>query len=212
MVPLKHILQNGDTVRILTSRTQKPNPGWLDIVKSPRTLARIKHALKMETYRDSEVGKEIIRHKVNALGRELTDPVINTLISAFRCEHVLDLYQKVGEGKIDPLRIKKVLTQPEPVRMNPRTEEPGFPERISEVLTGKEDFVIIDPSIRSIHYQFARCCNPLPDHPIFAFVSVAQGIKIHRTNCKNAFQLVTKYPYRILEARWKDMVDKEQKH
>jgi guanosine-3',5'-bis(diphosphate) 3'-pyrophosphohydrolase len=211
MVPLKHILQNGDTVKILTSRTQKPNPGWLDIVRSPRTIARIKHALKMETYRDSEVGKEIIKHKLNALGKELTDPVINLLIDAFGCEHVLDLYQKFGEGKIDPLKIKKVLNSPGPAPTVHRTIETGFPERISEVLTGREDFVIIDPSIRSIHYQFAKCCNPVPDHPIFAFVSVSQGIKIHNTKCHNAYQLVTRYPYRILEARWKEPLKKEEK-
>ncbi|MEI6455068.1 MAG: TGS domain-containing protein [bacterium] len=211
MVPLKYILRNGDSVKILTSRNQKPNPGWLDIVKSPRTIARIKHALKMETYRDSEVGKEIIKHKLNALGKDLTDPIINLLIDAFGCEHVLDLYQKFGEGKIDPLKIKKVLNSPEPVPEVHRTSENAFPERVSEVLTGREDFVIIDPSIRSIHYQFAKCCNPVPDHPIFAFVSVSQGIKIHHTTCHNAYQLVTRYPYRILEARWKEPMKREEK-
>jgi GTP pyrophosphokinase len=211
MVPLRHILQNGDTVRILTSKNQKPGPGWLEIVKSPRTLARIKHALKMETYRDSEVGKEIIKLKVSALGKELTDPVINSLIHAFGCDHVLDLYQKVGEGKIDPLRIRKVLALPEPVQINHKARATNFPERVSEVLTGREDYVIIDPAIRSLHYQFSRCCNPVPDNPIFAFVSVLQGIKIHRTECKNAVQLITKYPYRVLEARWKEPSVKVQK-
>jgi len=204
MVPLKHILQNGDTVRIMNSKNQKPNPGWLGILKSPRTIARVKHALKMEIYKDAEWGKEIIRNKLSQLGKELTDPVINKLISAFGCEHILDLYQKFGEGKIDPAKIKKVLVLPESVSTVPQQQEESFPARISEVLTGKEDFVIIDPAIRSIHYHFARCCSPVPGEKIFAFVSVSQGIKIHKTKCHNAYQLITRYPYRVLEARWKE--------
>jgi len=207
MVPLKHILQNGDTVRIMTSKNQKPNPGWLEIVKSPRTLARIKHALKIETYKEAEWGKEIIKNKLNQLGKEITDQVINKLINAFECEHILDLYQKFGEGKIDPAKIKKVLTLPESISSVPHPLIDSFTDRISEVLTGKEDFVIIDPGIRSIHYHFARCCNPIPGEKIFAFVSVSQGIKIHKTKCHNAYQLITRYPYRVLEARWKENVE-----
>ncbi|MDD4555655.1 MAG: bifunctional (p)ppGpp synthetase/guanosine-3',5'-bis(diphosphate) 3'-pyrophosphohydrolase, partial [Bacteroidales bacterium] len=83
------------------------------------------------------------------------------------------------------------------------TPEPSFAESVSEIRAGKEDFVIIDPAIKSLHYQFARCCDPVPGTNIFAFVSITQGIKIHRTSCPNAHQLITKYPYRILEARWK---------
>ena len=82
-------------------------------------------------------------------------------------------------------------------------KEETFPERISGVMAGKEDFVIIDPKIKSLHYEFARCCTPGPGDAIFAFVSVSQGIKIHKTACPNARQMITNYPYRVLEARWK---------
>jgi len=210
MVPLKHILRNGDTVRIMTSKNQKPNPGWLEIVKSPRTAARVKHALKMEIYKDAEWGKEIIRNKLAQLGKELSDPVINKLIDAFGCEHILDLYQKFGEGKLDPAKIKKVLSLPETASQPSQPQEQNFPGRLSEVLTGKEDFVIIDPLIRSIHYHFSRCCNPVPGENIFAFVSVSQGIKIHKTKCHNAYRLITRYPYRVLEARWKENLEKSE--
>jgi GTP pyrophosphokinase len=205
MVPLKHVLNNGDTVKILTSKSQKPKHNWLEFVRSPRVVVRIKHALKMETYKEAEAGKEIVRNKVLQLGLEFNDLITNKLVASFSCENVLDLYQKFGEGKLDPLRIKKVLIEPEPEKEHPLPKkEESFGGRISDVLSGKQDFILIDKDINFIHYQFASCCNPIPGDKIFAFVSVSQGIRIHKTNCNNAKDLVTRYPYRILEARWKE--------
>ena len=206
MVPLKHILQNGDMVKILTSKAQKPNPGWLDIVKSPRNLARIKHALKMEAYKESEFGKEIIKNKVTQLGYEFADPLINKLAAYFGCESILELYQRFGEGKFDLSKIKKALLEPDPGAPPSPVKEETFPDRISGVMAGTTDFVIIDPKIKSLHYQYARCCSPAPGTAIFAFVSVSQGIKIHKTTCTNAHQMITRYPYRVLEARWKEIL------
>lgn len=202
IVPLKHALKNGDTVKILTSKNQKPNHDWLDYVKSLRVIARIKHALKMETYKESEWGKEIIKNKVSQMGIEFSDTVVNQLVNYFSCTNFLELYQRFGEGKLDPLKIKKALTEKAPDAA-PAKEE-SFPERVSEVLTGKQDYIIIDKHLNSVHYQFAGCCKPVPGDTIFAFVSVTKGIKIHKTNCSNARQLITRYPYRILEARWKE--------
>lgn len=205
MVQLKHILQNGDMVKILTSKTQKPNPGWLEIVKSPRNLARIKHALKMEAYKEADFGKEIIKNKVTQLGYEFADPLVNKLAAYFGCENIMELYQRFGEGKADLSKIKKALSEPDPGAAPVPVKEETFPERISGVMAGKEDFVIIDPKIKSLHYEYARCCAPKPGNAIFAFVSVSQGIKIHKTTCTNAHQLITRYPYRVLEARWKEI-------
>ena len=207
MVPLKHVLQNGDMVKILTSKSQKPNPGWLDIAKSPRNLARIKHALKMETYREADYGKEIIKNKVTQLGYEFTDPLVNKLAAYFGCETILELYQRFGEGRTDQSKIKKALLEPGPGIPAAPAREETFPERVSGMMAGKEDFVIIDPKIKSLHYQFARCCNPAPGEQIYAFVSVTQGIKIHKTTCSNAREMITRYPYRVLEARWKKVAD-----
>jgi GTP diphosphokinase / guanosine-3',5'-bis(diphosphate) 3'-diphosphatase len=204
MVPLKYVLKNGDTVKILTTKSQKPSHNWLEFVQSPRVQARIRHALKMETYKESDAGKEILRNKVTGLGFEFTDLVINKLVDYFGCENYLDLYHRFGEGKLDPLKIKKALTEPEP-QLQPGSlpKEESFPDRISDVISGKKDFIVIDKKIDSIHYVFARCCNPIPGDNIFAFVSVSQGIRIHKTNCPNAHELITRYPYRVLEARWK---------
>ncbi len=210
MVPLKHVLTNGDTVKILTSKNQKPSHNWLEFVKSPRVQTRIRHALKMETYKDSDAGKEILKNKVTQLGFEFTDVLVNRLVDFFGSENYLDLYQRFGEGKLDPIKIKKALTESES-KIQPvlPPKEETFTERISEVISGKKDFIIIDKKIDSIHYDFARCCNPIPGDNIFAFVSVTQGIRIHKTTCPNAHDLITRYPYRILEARWK-AVDSEK--
>ena len=204
IVPLKHALKNGDTVKILTSKNQKPNRDWLDFVKSPRVIARIKHALKMETYKEAEWGKEIIKNKVAQMDIDFTDAVVNKLVDYFACGNILELYQRFGEGKIDPLKVKKALTEKAP-EATPVKEE-SFPQRVSEVLSGKQDYIIIEKNLSSVHYQFAGCCNPVPGDNIFAFVSVTKGIKVHKTNCTNARQLITRYPYRILEARWKEQV------
>ncbi len=205
MVPLKHILQNGDMVKILTAKAQKPNPGWLEIVKSPRNLARVKHYLKMESYKEADFGKEIIKNKVIQLGFEFTDLLVNKLAAYFGCDNILELYQRFGEGKADQSKIKKALLEPDPGIPPVPLKEETFPERVSEMMAGKEDFVVIDPNIKSLHYQYARCCGPVPGNLIFAFVSVSQGIKIHKTTCTNAHQLITRYPYRVLEARWKEI-------
>lgn len=206
IVPLRYTLQNGDTVKILTAKSQKPNHDWLDIVRSPRTQARIKHALKMENYKASEAGKELIKNKVIQLGYEFNDAAINRLVAHFECEGFLELYQRFGEGKLDPLKIKKAFAIPEPQTpaASPAREE-DLPLHISEVIRGRQDFLIIDNKLDSVYYQFARCCNPIPGDKIFAFVGVSQGIRIHKTNCPNAHQLITRYPYRILEARWKEV-------
>ncbi len=203
MVPLKHILQNGDMVKIITSKSQKPNPGWLEIAKSPRNIARIKHSLKMEAYKDADAGKEIIKNKVTQLGFEFDDPLINKLAAYFGCDSIMELYQRFGEGKIDQSKIKKAFSEPDPVVPAAPVKEETFPDRVSGMMAGKEDFVIIDPKIKSLHYQFAKCCSPAPGDQIYAFVSVTQGIKIHKTTCSNAREMITRYPYRVLEARWK---------
>ncbi|MCX6278066.1 MAG: TGS domain-containing protein [Bacteroidetes bacterium] len=206
MVPLKHTLRNGDTVKIITSKNQKPNPGWLDIAKSPRVISRIKHALKMESYKESEWGKEMLRNKVIQLGFEFTDPAIKKLADYFGCgDNILELYQLFGEGKGDLLKVKKALTEEQEALPASLPRGETFSESLPGVMSGRDGFVIIDPKIKSLHYEFARCCKPLAGEAIFAFVSVTQGIKIHKTSCSNARQMVTRYPYRVLEARWKEI-------
>lgn len=146
MVPLKHTLANGDTVKLLTLKNRKPHKDQLEILKKTWNLTRLKKALKIETARETISG-------------------IHAVFSP---------------------------------------KDSHFPESISNIKAGKEDFVIIDPTVKSLHYQFARCCDPTPGNSIFAFVSITQGIKIHRTSCANTHQLIKKYPYRVLEARWKE--------
>jgi GTP pyrophosphokinase len=210
IVPLRHTLRNGDTVKILTSKTQKPNAGWLEFVRSPRNIARVKHALKMDQYKDADLGKEIIKNKVSQLELEFTDIIIQRLVDAFECENYLELYQKFGEGRLDPLKIKKaLLEQKEQAPVTAPVQEEQFPETYSKVLSGDKEFLIIDNSRESYHYQFAKCCSPVPGNKIFAFVSVYQGVKIHRTDCPNSHQLIMRYPYRILEARWRDGLQAE---
>lgn len=208
IVPLKHELSNGDTVKILTSKTQKPNHSWLDYVKGTKALNKIKQSLRIEEYKDAEHGKEQIKAKLMQLDLSFEHGIIDKLVEQFKCESHLDLYQQIGDGTIDLQRLKKALTTEDDKTNNSVPTEyipdESIGEHMAGIHAGKKDFLIIDNSLDAIHYQFARCCNPIPGDKIFAFVSVTQGIKIHKTSCSNAKDMIIRFPYRILEARWKE--------
>ncbi|MBI4947375.1 MAG: bifunctional (p)ppGpp synthetase/guanosine-3',5'-bis(diphosphate) 3'-pyrophosphohydrolase [Bacteroidetes bacterium] len=206
MVSFRHVLKNGDTIKILTSKNQKPNHSWLDFVKSTKAISKIKQALKAEEYKYADEGKEIIKHKFEYLDIEFTDINIHKLVTFYKCETILDLYQMMGEGKFDATKIKKALLSAEKNetgKIPVVTEETHFSQANFE--DSKGDFLTIDNQSIAYAYQYSKCCNPIPGDKIFAFVTVSQGIKIHKTNCKNAKTLIKNYPYRVIEARWREL-------
>ena len=160
----------------------------------------------MEAYKEADWGKEMLKNKVTQLGFDFTDVIIKKLAEYFGCgDNILELYQLFGEGKGDLLKVKKALAESDVSAISAVVKEESFPENVSGIMAGRDDYVIIDPKIKSLHYQFAKCCSPAPGDPIYAFVSVTQGIKIHKTSCSNAREMITRYPYRVLEARWKPL-------
>lgn len=207
MAPLKQVLNNGDTVKIITTKNQKPNHSWLDFVKSTKAISKIRYALKAEEYKDAEEGKEIIRHKFENFDIEFTDQNLNRLAEFYKCANTIEMYQMMGEGKLDTTKIKKALlinTKEE------ETKQTGNPETDNNVsqprsISGGDDFLMIDNQAASYGYMYSNCCSPMPGDKIFAFVTVSKGVKIHKTNCPNARDLILKFPYRIVEARWKSL-------
>lgn len=208
MVPLKHVLNNGDTVKIITTKNQKPNHSWLDFVKSSKAISRIKHALKAEEYKDAEEGKAIIKHKIENLGLSFDDQNLLKLSEFYKCENTLEMYQLMGEGKLDATKIKKALLtdKEEQVKLN-ETETSEYSVISPKILSTKGDYLIIDNQAISYGYLYSQCCNPIPGDKIFGFITVSKGIKIHKTNCPNAKELVVKFPYRVVEAQWKNLND-----
>ncbi len=202
IVPIKHILKNGDTVKILTSKTQYPKYEWLEIAKSSKAKSKIRKAVKSKSYKDSDLGKEMIKQKTNQLKKEFADDTIANLTKHFNFKHPVELYQAVGSGKLDIGKVKKVIIQLDSKEKN-KPEKHNYNsivEKIEEVK--KRDFLIIDKHVESINYQFANCCNPIFGDKIFGFVTVSRGTKIHKNTCPNAKDLKIRHPYRIVESVW----------
>ncbi len=203
IVPIKHKLQNGDTVEIITSKNQHPRSEWLNIVVSPRTKARIKKAINETLFKQAEIGKEILERKIAQLKFDFEDDIVLKLTTHFKYKRVLDFYQDIADEKIDIQSIKEYL-------IKSKTEDDSktsqiTPSSVAEYVQQKPsetDFLVIDKNLKNIDYKLAKCCRPIPGDAIFGFVTVDRGIQIHRSNCPNAKDLYRRFSYRIVPAKW----------
>ncbi|NJN28886.1 MAG: bifunctional (p)ppGpp synthetase/guanosine-3',5'-bis(diphosphate) 3'-pyrophosphohydrolase, partial [Cyclobacteriaceae bacterium] len=203
IVSIKQELKNGDHIKILTSKNQKPRYEWLEIVKSQRAKAKIKRVLKSINYKDSELGKDIVKHKLSQLKIEFNDINITKLCDQLGFKTSMDLYQAVGSGKFEISKIKKAFAEIGAQTEKAKENKEQLSLEISEDnLIGSKDFLIIENNLQTIDYQMAKCCNPIPGDDIFGFVTVSKGTKIHKRNCSNAKDMISRFPYRVIRAKW----------
>jgi len=206
LVPIKHKLKNGDTVEVLTSKKQQPREEWINIVASPRIKTRIRRAINETLFKQAEIGKEMLERKVSQLKLDFDDNIIFRLTNHFKYKRVLDFYQAVADEKIDLQDVKDFLTKTKDDDEEMQEQQP-IETSASEFVhktQAADDYLVIDKNIKNIDYKFAKCCRPIPGDNIFGFVTVDRGIQIHRKNCPNAKDLLTRYPYRIVPAKWTD--------
>ncbi|MBP9016470.1 MAG: bifunctional (p)ppGpp synthetase/guanosine-3',5'-bis(diphosphate) 3'-pyrophosphohydrolase [Paludibacteraceae bacterium] len=206
-VPIKYVLKNGDQVEILTSPSQKPNPSWLNIVITSKAKSKIRQALKDIEFKDAEIGREIILRRFKNWKIELEEGKLSRLAKKKGYKTVSDLYQDIAHEKIDMLFIRDAYLDLDKhetgtEQAEPRSAETFSKETPAEELSAKEDVLIIGQNLKNVDYTLAKCCQPIYGDDIFGFVSVGGGIKIHRTTCPNAPQLISKYGYRIIKAQW----------
>jgi GTP pyrophosphokinase len=210
LVPLNHKLKNGDQVEILTSKKQRPNEGWLEYVVSSKAKSRIKDALKEERKAVEEIGKEIITRKLAQVKRPLTSDELNALADHFNLRTITDLYYLTGNGKIEHTLIKQFLKQV--LKEKEVKSRPAHPsdvhDNLKKVRANDYDLLLLGDDMDVLDYKFAKCCNPIPGDDVFGFVTVSEGIKIHRTTCPNAAELLSNYGYRIIKAKWTSSQDK----
>ncbi len=201
---IRHVLKNGDEVKILTSKNQKPKYEWLDIVKSPRARAKIKRVIKAEAYKDLDAGKEAVKQKLSQLKIDFNDIHINKLVIYFGFKTTLDFYQAVGEGKLDIHKIKKAFAEIYEKENEEQVEEQSELRILNKKIDkqNQQDYLIIENNLQTIDYHLAKCCNPIPGDEIFGFITVSKGTKIHKKTCPNAKDMHTRFPYRIVEAKW----------
>lgn len=201
-VTIKQQLQNGDQVSIVTSKSQKPKTDWLSFVITSKAKTKIKSTLREEKFKEAETAKELLKRRLKNWKIKFDDQLIDRLLKYYKLKTPVDLYYAIATEKIDVTEIKDILSEPkkETVVEKEIVEKTEIEDKKSESYQG--DFLIIDDKIENIDYKLAKCCSPISGDSIFGFVTVSEGIKIHRTNCPNARDLVERYNYRILKAQW----------
>lgn len=203
-VPLKHVLKTGDLVEVITAKNQHPTKDWLNIATTSKALSKIKRHLKEEEFQQANIGHDILTRKLNQLKINNIDEAIHRLVIYFKASNSLDLYHDIATERIDIQKIKDVLlasTKPEEPKINERQPEKKIKKPVA---SQSQALVIINNETPMSDVKLARCCHPVLGDEIFGFVTVSEGIKIHRKDCTNAHEMHTRYLYRVLEARWTD--------
>lgn len=208
LVPLSHELQSGDRVEILTSENAKPNANWLDYATTARARSKIKSSLKEDTKRIAEEGKEILRRKLKQLKITLNESSVNELVNYFKLSTSLDLFYRVGIGSIDNTKLKAFAASRSSSIVSyfkKKIRKPEVPKDIDkDEITSKYDMLVFGKEEEKLNYTLANCCNPIPGDKVFGFLTINDGIKVHKKNCPNAVSLQSNYAYRIMVAKWID--------
>ena len=207
LVPINHLLKNGDQIEILTSAKQKPNEDWLRFVISPKAKSKIKELLKEGKRKIAEAGKEVLLRKMNQLKIDAHSQVFEQMRDFFKVSSQLDLNYRVGMGTItvNDLKRFKEYKPSSPLKGQEHSEVRDVKTIEQELNKAKgryEDILLIGEDMDVVEYKLAKCCTPIPGDDVFGFVTVNEGIKIHRANCPNATELLANHGNRVIKAKW----------
>ena len=208
IVPLSYRLKSGDQVEIITSNKAFPNPSWLDYVITSRARSRIRSFLKEDKKQIAGEGKEILRRKLKQLKISFNSKTVEKLLDFFKLKTSLDLYYRVGIGTIDNAKLKKFSSDQNNRFLNlfkrktPKSTSSSFVDE--DKITNKFDQLVFGKNEEQLEYQLSPCCNPIAGDDVFGFVTVSDGVKVHKNECPNALTLRSNYAYRIVNAKWID--------
>lgn len=202
IVPIRHELNNGDKVEIITSRNQEAKLDWLQFVITSKAKNKIKRSIKEQRYREAQEGVDILKRKLKNWKMRFSDEVIDKLVKYYKLSSSLDLYSMIAFEKADMNEIRKVLSDKE------EPDKPKSPQAVpqQEKTSRQEDdnFLVIDDQLDHVNYKLAKCCNPIPGDEVYGFVTIGKGISIHRKSCPNAKRMLDKYGYRYIKVEWKE--------
>jgi GTP diphosphokinase / guanosine-3',5'-bis(diphosphate) 3'-diphosphatase len=210
LVPISRVLKSGDQVEIMTSEHQKPKISWLDFIVTARAKSKIKNVLKQEQKKIAEEGKEILIRKLRHLKITLNENIVNELVNYFKLKTSLDLFYRVGNGAIENKELKNYASLHNNAFYNffknkIRRKKPNIdPLQNQDEVTSKYDSLVFGPEEERLDYTTSKCCNPIPGDKVFGFVTINDGIKIHKKDCPNAVSLQARFAYRIMSAHWID--------
>ncbi|PWL24324.1 MAG: RelA/SpoT family protein [Fluviicola sp. XM-24bin1] len=211
LVPLSYQLQSGDQVEIITSSKQKPNEEWLRMVATARARQKIKSSLNEERKRIASDGKEILTRKLKQYNLRFASENITVLEKFYKIPSATELYFQIAKGKIDLTKMRELENKGGLLQLEKKTyvrKKSTHP--ISPFAkVDKSDTIIIGENFKDIEYKMASCCNPIPGDDVFGFITINDGIKVHRYSCPNAEHLMSKMAYRCIKARWESSKLKE---
>jgi GTP pyrophosphokinase len=200
-VQLKYKLHNGDHVSVITSARQSPKRDWLSFVITNKARAKIRQALNEEKFKLAAEGKETLTRRLKNWKLPYGDATVVRLLEEYGLKTSQELYFSIAIGEIDLLQLKKVL-----LRSDETPEETAKKIPVSHAVddagAGGSDYLVIGEKVEGLDYKLAKCCNPVFGDRIFGFVTVIEGIKIHRASCPNADYMISNFPYRVLRAQW----------
>jgi GTP pyrophosphokinase len=213
LVPLSRTLKSGENVEIITSENSKPTANWLDHVITSRARASIKTALNEEKRRISEDGKELLRRKLKQLKITLNDKTIRRLVLYFKVNTSLDLFYRVGIGTLDNKKLKEFAASYNNTFFNfikkrmTATARKNIRDR--DEFTSKYDKLFFGKDKEELPYSLSKCCNPIAGDKVFGFLTINEGIKVHRNDCPNSLSLQSNFAYRVLPAWWVDSSEQQ---
>ncbi|MDW8851981.1 RelA/SpoT family protein [Flavobacterium sp. MMLR14_040] len=218
LVPLNHELKSGDQVEVITSANQKPTVNWLEYVTTSRAKNKIKNVLNENTKKIAEEGKELLTRKLKHLKITISEQVINELVNFFKLKTSLDLFYRVGIGAIENQQLKDYAAQKGNTIINffknkiKRNKDTTAAEDIHKpVISSNYDMLVFGTEHDKLDYKLSQCCNPIPGDDVFGFVTINEGIKVHKKDCPNAIGMQSNYAYRIMSAKWIDSSQEEFK-
>ena len=210
LVPLSYQLISGDQVEIITSSKQKPNEEWTRFVVTARAKQKIKSSLNEERNSIAQDGKEILERKFKQHNIRFTSENITVLEKFYKMPGATELYYRIAKSKIDLTKLRELDNQNGILQVEKKViKKTKKPEDIFSKIDGKKDTILIGDDFKNIDYTMASCCDPLPGDKVFGFVTISEGIKIHRYSCPNAEHLMSKMAYRCIKATWKNSDLKE---
>jgi guanosine-3',5'-bis(diphosphate) 3'-pyrophosphohydrolase len=200
-VQLKQKLQNGDHVSVITSVKQSPKRDWLAFVITNKARTKIRQALNEEKVKLAAEGKEMLTRRLKNWKIPYGDATVVKLLGEYGFKNSQDLYFSIAIGEIELLQAKKVLLRSDEATEPAATKVPEVHAH-DETYKGGADYLVIDEKVEGLDYKLSKCCNPVFGDRIFGFVTILEGIKIHRAACPNADYMISNFPYRVLRARW----------
>ncbi|MBP3356713.1 MAG: bifunctional (p)ppGpp synthetase/guanosine-3',5'-bis(diphosphate) 3'-pyrophosphohydrolase [Rikenellaceae bacterium] len=204
-VSIKEVLRNGDIVEILTSKNQKPKADWLNIVTTGKARNKIKSYLREEQAKAANLGREELERKLKNWKLAIAmDDAVALLCKYYKLKTGTELYGRIADQRIDPAEVKEIIGRHLSGELSEEKRAAAAAAPRAAAAERRGDALIIDDKINNIDYKLAKCCNPIFGDDIFGFITVNAGITIHRSDCPNALSLMQRYPYRVMEARWRD--------